>query len=97
MINQNNSSGDNNAADTNPSKPSLAGFSVGDWIEVSEHAHDKIYIGRRGRVEQILAQQISVSIQGVADKVRFSPHELSLLVRAAPQNPVRIGDIVLSP
>ena len=96
MINQNNSSGDNNADSTAPSKPSLAGFSVGDWIEVSEHAHDKIYIGRRGRVEQILAsvQQISVSIQGVADKVRFSPHELSLLVRAAPQNPVRIGDIV---
>jgi len=96
MSNQNNSSGDNNAADTDPSKPSLAGFSVGDWIEVSELAHDKIYIGRRGRVEQILAsvQQISVSIQGVADKVRFSPHELSLLVRAAPQNPVRIGDIV---
>ncbi len=96
MINQNNSSGDNNADSTAPSKPSLAGFSVGDWVEVSEHAFAKTYISRRGRVEQILAsvQQISVSIEGVGDKVRFSPHELNLLVRAAPQNPAHIGSIV---
>ncbi len=88
---------DNHAEFNDPSQPSLAGFSVGDWVEVNENAaQNKNYIGRRGRVEQILAsvQQISVGIEGVGDKVRFSPHELSLLVRAAPQNPVHIGDIV---
>ena len=98
MINQNNSSGSNNANNINPSQPSLAGFSIGDWVEVSKNAYplNLLYIGRRGRVEQILAaeQQISVTIQGVDDKVRFSPNELSLLVRAAPQNTVHISDIV---
>lgn len=87
----------NNSADSSdPSQPSLAGFNVGEWVEVSEHALAKTYVGRRGRVEQILAaeQLISVSMQGVADKVRFSPHEIRLLVRAAPQNPIHIGDIV---
>jgi len=86
---------DNHAGFNDPSQPSLAGFSVGDWVEVKENAaQNKNYIGRRGQVEQVLAasQEISVSIEG--DKLRFSPHELSLLVRAAPQNPVRIGDIV---
>ncbi len=86
---------DNHAEFNDPSQPSLAGFSVGDWVEVNENAaQNKNYIGRRGQVEQVLAasQEISVSIEG--DKLRFSPHELSWLVRAAPQNPVRIGDIV---
>jgi len=98
MINLNNSSGDNNAADTDPSKPSLAGVSVGDWVEVSDqaHAHNKTYIGQRGRIEQVLAasQQISVKLEDVTDKLRFDACELSLLVRAAPQNPIQIGDIV---
>jgi len=98
MINQNHNADSNNANSSDPSQPSLAGFSVGDWVEASENAYplNLTYIGRRGRVEQILAaeQQISVAIQGVDDKVRFSPDELSLLVRAAPQNPVHIGDIV---
>jgi len=98
MINLNNSSGDNNADSSDPSQPSLAGFSVGDWVEVSAqaHAHNKTYIGQRGRIEQVLAasQQISVKLEDVTDKLRFDPCELSLLVRAAPQNPIQIGDIV---
>jgi len=91
MINLN-----NDADSSDPSQPSFAGVSIGDWVEVSDQAIDLTYIGRRGRVEQILAaeQQISLSMQGVADKVRFSPHELRLLLRAAPAHSVRIGDIV---
>ncbi len=98
MINQNNSAADNNADSSEPSKPCFAGFSVGDWVEISEnaHAHNKTYVGQRGRVEQLLAaeKQISVSIEALADKIRFEPCELCLLVRSAPQNPVRTGDIV---
>jgi len=98
MLNKNNDEASSNENSNDPSQPNLAGFSIGDWVEVRENAYplNLTYIGRRGRVEQILAaeQQISVAIQGVDDKVRFSPDELSLLVRAAPQNPVHIGDIV---
>jgi len=98
MINLNNSSGDNNADSSDPSQPSLAGFSVGDWVQINEnaHAYNKTYIGQRGQVEQVLAaeKQISVSIEGLTDKIRFDPHELSLLVRSAPANSVHVGDIV---
>jgi len=98
MINLNNDPGGNDADSSDPSKPSLAGFSVGDWVEISEtaHAYNLIYIGQRGRVEQVLAaeKQISVSIEGLTDKIRFDPHELSLLVRSAPANSVHVGDIV---
>jgi hypothetical protein len=34
MLNKNNDEDSND-----PSQPSLAGFSVGDWVEVNEHAH----------------------------------------------------------
>ena len=100
MINKNNSEASSNAdSSENPSQPSFAGFSVGDWVEISEkaHAHNKTYIGQRGRVDQVLAaeQLISVSIEGVGDKVRFEPRELILLVKAPPQNPVQNGDIVV--
>jgi len=98
MINQNNDAGDNDADSSDPSQPSLAGFSVGDWVQINEnaHAYNKTYIGQRGRVEQVLAaeKQISVSIEGLTDKIRFDPHELSLLVRSAPANSVHVGDIV---
>jgi len=98
MINQNNSEDSSNADSSDPSQPSFAGFSIGDWVEISEKAHEQnlIYVGQRGRVEQLLAaeKQISVSFEGLADKIRFEPCELCLLVRSAPQNPVRIGDIV---
>ncbi len=98
MINQNNNAGDNNADSSEPSQPSFAGFSIGDWVEVNENAHAQnlIYVGQRGRVEQLLApeKQISVSFEGLADKIRFEPCELCLLVRSAPQSPVRLGDIV---
>jgi len=98
MLNQNNSSGDNNADSSDPSQPSLAGFSVGDWVEINEnaHAYNKTYIGQRGRIEQVLAAEklFSVSLERVTDKIRFEPCELSLLVRSAPLHPVRVGDIV---
>jgi len=98
MINLNNDAGDNDADSSDPSQPSLAGFSVGDWVQINEnaHAYNKTYIGQRGRVEQVLAaeKQISVSIEGLNDKIRFDPHELSLLVRSAPANSVHVGDIV---
>jgi len=91
MVNQNNSKGSKDY-----SQPILAGFSVGDWVEVNKNVYDKTYIGRKGRVEQILAaeNQISVSFEDSPDKLRFDPCELSLLVKAAPQNPTRAGDIV---
>jgi hypothetical protein len=78
MINQNNSSGSNNANNINLSTKPCRVLNR-DWVEVSKNAYplNLIYIGRRGRVEQILAaeQQISVTIQGVDDKVRFSPND----------------------
>ena len=98
MLNQNNDADSNNADSSDPSQPSFAGFSIGDWVEINENAHEHnlIYVGQRGRVEQILAadKQISVSIEGSPDKIRFDPSELCLLVRSAPQTPVRVGDIV---
>ncbi len=98
MIKENNSEDSSNADSSDPSQTSFAGFSIGDWVEISSHAHAQnlIYVGQRGRVEQILApeKQISVSFEGLADKIRFEPCELCLLVRSAPLCPVRIGDIV---
>jgi len=97
MMNQNHDADSNNTNSSDPSKPCFAGFSVGDWVEVSEtaHAYNLIYIGQRGRVEQVLAaeKQISVSIEGLTDKIRFDPHELSLLVRSAPANSVHVGTL----
>jgi len=98
IMNQNHKADPNNANSSNSSQPNLAGFSVGDWVEISENAneHNKDYIGQRGQIEQVLAaeQQISVSIESVNDKVRFEPHELSLLMRAAPGNPIQVEDMV---
>jgi len=58
MLNKNNDEDSND-----PSQPSLAGFSVGDWVEVNEHAHthNKNYIGQRGRIEQVLAAEQQIS------------------------------------
>ena len=98
MMKENNSADSNNTDSSDPSQPSFAGFSIGDWVEVSDHAHahNLTYIGQRGRVDQILAadKQISVSFEGSPEKIRFEPSELCLLVRSAPQTPVRVGDIV---
>jgi len=97
MINQNHAADSSNTNCSDPSQPRVAGFSIGDWVEINKNAaYNKDYIGQRGQIEQVLAaeQQISVSIEGVNDKVRFEPHELSLLVRAAPQNPIQMEDIV---
>ncbi len=98
MINQNNSEGSNSTNSSDPSQPSLAGFSVGDWIEINESAneHNNTYIGQRGRIEQVLAveNEISVSLEGVTDKIRFKPRELCLLLEAPPANPVHAGDLV---
>jgi len=98
IMNQNHKADPNNTNSSNSSQPNLAGFSVGDWVEISENAneHNKDYIGQIGQIEQVLAaeQQISVSIERVNDKVKFEPHELSLLMRAAPQNPIQVEDVV---
>ncbi len=98
MIKENNSADSKSADSSDPSQPSFAGFSIGDWVEISDHAHahNLTYIGQRGRVDQILAADklFSVSFEGMADKIRFEPSELCLLVRSAPQTPVRVGDIV---
>ncbi len=98
MIKENNSKDSNNADFSDPYQPSFAGFSIGDWVEVSAHAHahNLTYIGQRGRVDQILAADklFSVSFEGSPEKIRFEPSELCLLVRSAPQTPVRVGDIV---
>jgi len=98
MINKKNDAACSSEDALDPSQPSFGGFSVGDWVEINEnaHEHNKTYIDQRGRIEQVLAasQQISVKLEDVTDKLRFDPCELSLLVRAAPQNPIQIGDIV---
>ena len=98
MMKENKSADSNNADSSDPYQPSFAGFSIGDWVEISDqaHEHNLNYVGQRGRVEQILAADklFSVSFEGMADKIRFEPSELCLLVRSAPLCPVRIGDIV---
>jgi len=98
MMNQNNTEDSNSTNSSDPSQPSLAGFSVGDWIEINESAneHNNTYIGQRGRIEQVLAteNQISVSLEGMAEKLRFEPRDLILLVRTAPTTPVQVEDIV---
>lgn len=76
---------------------SIKNFSIGDWIEVNDQAKSfKTYIGTRGQVEQVLIveQQISVNLEGGASKVRFYANELTLIVKAAPPSPFRLGDIV---
>jgi len=98
IMNQNHGTNSNNTNSSDPSQPSLAGFSVGDWIEINESAneHNNTYIGQRGRIEQVLAaeNEISISLEGVTDKLRFEPRELCLLLKAPPANPVHVEDIV---
>ncbi len=98
MINQNHDIDFSNTNCSAPYQPSLAGFSVGDWVEINESANEynKTYIGQKGRIEQVLAMenQVSVSLENMADKLRFEPRELCLLVRAAPQDPIHAEDIV---
>ncbi len=97
MSNQNHDADPSNTNCSDLSQPRLAGFLVGDWVKIeSANEHNKTYVGQRGRIEQVLAteNQVSVSFEGMTDKLRFEPHELSLLVRAAPANPIQVEDIV---
>ena len=51
MINQNNDADSSNSADSSdPSQPSFAGFSIGDWVEISEqaHEHNLTYVSVKG-------------------------------------------------
>ncbi len=80
-----------------PSQENLAGFSVGDWVIVNDLVQEfKTYIGSKGQIEQIWAveQQISINIENGPDKIRFYPHELTLIALAAPPSLFRAGDIV---
>jgi len=78
-----------------PSQATLEGFSAGDWVLVNENAQDTAHIGQKGQVEQLLTveQQLSVKLRDIPDKVRFYPHELTLIVKAPPPNPFRVGEI----
>ena len=80
------------------SPASFQGFCVGDLVEVNAQAESfKEYIGRQGQVDQILAdlQQISVNLEKDPNKIRFYSHELTLITKAPPPNPLRVGDIVV--
>ncbi len=75
----------------------LAGFSVGDWVEVNNTTVSFTpHAGQRGQVEQILIaeQQISVNLEDGPSKVRFYPHELTLVAKAPPPCPYQVNDIV---
>lgn len=81
-----------------PSQATCAGFSVGDWVEVNKTTVTfKPYIGQRGQVEQILAaeQQISVNLEDGPSKIRFYPHELTLVAKAPPPCPFQASDLVI--
>ena len=80
-----------------PLSATFAGFAIGDWVEVSaETEHFETYIGLLGQVEQVwpVEQQVSLSFEGNPDKIRFYPHELTLIAKAPPPNPFQVGDIV---
>ena len=80
-----------------PLSATFAGFAIGDWVEVSaETEHFETYIGLLGQVEQVwpVEQQVSVNFEGNPDKIRFYPHELTLIAKAPPPNPFQVGDIV---
>jgi len=85
----------NHAENHPPSQATLEGFSAGDWVLVNENAQDTAHIGQKGQVEQLLTveQQLSVKLRDIPDKVRFYPHELTLIVNAPPPNPFRVGEI----
>lgn len=88
--------GNNYAEFNDPFSATLAGFSVGDWISVNDNAQSKTYVALKGQVEQIwtVEQQISVNLEGGPAKIRFYPHELTLIALAPPPCPFRVGDIV---
>ena len=80
-----------------PSEATYVGFSVGDWVMVNDLAQNfKTYMGSKGQIEQILAveQQISINLEGGSHKIRFYPHELTLIALAPPPSAFRVGDIV---
>ena len=80
-----------------PSQGTLAGFSVGDWVEVNDTANRfKTYIGSHGQVELLVVveQQLSVNFDGDLSKARFYPYELTLIAKATPPCPYTVGDIV---
>jgi ParB-like chromosome segregation protein Spo0J/ribosomal protein L21E len=94
MLNQTN----NNTEFNNPYSATLGGFSVGDWVEVNALAQNfETYIGLKGQVEQVwpVEQQVSVNFEGGSSKIRFYPHELTMVAKAPPPNPFRVGDIAI--
>jgi len=91
MIQQNN----NKANFHDPVQATLEGFNAGDWVLVNDLAQSHDYIGHKGQVEQLfpVEQQLSVKFEDSADKVRFYPHELMLILKAPPPNPFQVGEI----
>jgi len=87
----------NNVEFDNPSRPTLGCFSAGDWVEVNEDTQSQTYVGSRGQVEQILIveSQLSVNLEDGSAKVRFYPHELTLIAKALPPSPFQVGDLVV--
>jgi ParB/RepB/Spo0J family partition protein len=88
----------NYAEFNDPTHSTLAGFSMGDWVEVNNATvSSSPYIGQSGQVEQIwvVEQQISVNLGDTLSKVRFYPHELTLIAKATPPCPLRVCDLVV--
>lgn len=85
----------NHAENHPPSQATLEGFNAGDWVLVDDNAQNTAHIGHKGQVEQIfpVEQQISVRFGDSPDKERFHPSELTLIVKAPPPNPFRVGEI----
>lgn len=94
MLNQTNNLTEFN----NPYSATLSGFSVGDWIEVSELAENfETYLGLKGQVEQVWSkeQQVSVNFSDGPSKIKFYPHELTMVAKAPPSSPFHVGDIAI--
>ena len=85
------------AADTQVGQePSLEGLTAGDWVVVNNLCSRLVaYIGSRGQIDQILPVEREISVILGDDKIRFYPHELTLVTKAPPPSPFKKGDLVL--
>ena len=71
-------------------------FTPGDWFLVNDHCQRLVaYIGTRGQIDQIFGIEPEISVNLGHDKIRFYPHELTLVTKAPPPSPFKKGDLVL--
>ena len=85
------------AADTEVTEgANKEGLTAGDWVEVNDQCQRLVaYIGTRGQIDQIFGVEPEISVNLGHDKIRFYPHELTLVTKAPPPSLFKKGDLVL--